>query len=427
MSLKKNTVWNLLGSGLPLLLAAVAIPFIIRHAGVEAFGILTMIWALIGYFSLFDFGLGRALTQQVAKELSLHRYGEIPGLVKSGLLFTLATGFIGGSLLAGVAWILATDLLKVSASLQEQVYTSLLLAAAGIPLTTLATGLRGVLEAYEDFKSVNIFRIFLGMANFALPAATVYFIGPSLIWMVLSLVVARLLNVWGYAWLMHPKLPAGWVYNGKVERKKIYLLLGFGAWMTVSNVLSPLMVTADRFIISGLLGAALVAYYSVPSEMMQRILIVPAALTTALFPRLAALLHTDIAQAREVYRRAVKITVAVVFPICLIVALGAYWGLYWWLGEVFAAKAWVIVVILSVGIFFNSVASMPFACIQASGNAKITAIIHSVEVILYLLILMLLTNYYGLVGAAFAWSFRAMMDFLILSRTVDAKILGGRV
>lgn len=418
MSLKTNTVWNLLGSGLPLLLAAVAIPFIIRHAGVEAFGILTMIWALIGYFSLFDFGLGRALTQQVAKQLSLHRYEEMPGLVKSGLLFTLATGLLGACVLAGMAWVLATELLKISVSLQQQAYTSLLLAALGIPLTTLATGLRGVLEAYEDFKSVNIFRIFLGMANFGLPAATVYFIGPSLIWMVLSLIVARFLTVLAYAWLVHSKLPVGWVRKGKIDRKTISLLLGFGAWMTVSNIISPLMVTADRFVISGIIGAALVAYYSVPSEMIQRVLILPAAITTALFPRLAALLHTDLDEAKNVYRKAMKIIVAVVFPICFLIAIGSRWGLELWLGEEFADNAWKIVVILSIGIFFNSLASIPFACIQASGEVRTTALIHLGEIALYLLILAILVANYGLIGAAVAWSLRATLDFLLLSRAV---------
>jgi O-antigen/teichoic acid export membrane protein len=68
MSLRRNILWNLAGAGLPLLAGAALIPFLVRESGIEVFGILTLVWALIGYFSLFDFGLGRALTQQVAQE-----------------------------------------------------------------------------------------------------------------------------------------------------------------------------------------------------------------------------------------------------------------------------------------------------------------------------------------------------------------------
>lgn len=92
MSLKVNTVWNLLGTGLPLLVGLFTIPFLITRIGVEAFGILTLVWALIGYFSLFDFGLGRALTQQVASRLAARQPDQIPALLTSGLLFTGLAG-----------------------------------------------------------------------------------------------------------------------------------------------------------------------------------------------------------------------------------------------------------------------------------------------------------------------------------------------
>ena len=86
MSLKRNTIWNLIGTGLPFLLGAVTIPYLVKHLGIEGFGILTLVWALIGYFSLFDFGLGRALTQQVSTCIASNDRSKLPHLVKSGLV-----------------------------------------------------------------------------------------------------------------------------------------------------------------------------------------------------------------------------------------------------------------------------------------------------------------------------------------------------
>ena len=68
MSLKKDTVYNLLGNGVPLLAAAVAIPYLLTSLGNEKFGLLALIWSLIGYFGLFDFGVGRALTYEVSRK-----------------------------------------------------------------------------------------------------------------------------------------------------------------------------------------------------------------------------------------------------------------------------------------------------------------------------------------------------------------------
>jgi hypothetical protein len=71
MSLRHNTLWNLAASGLPLIASAALIPFMLHRLAMvtqaEAFGVLTLIWALIGYFSLFDMGAGRALTDALIK------------------------------------------------------------------------------------------------------------------------------------------------------------------------------------------------------------------------------------------------------------------------------------------------------------------------------------------------------------------------
>src|SRR6516164_4930865 len=84
--LAKNMVWNLLGSGAPMIVAVFCIPILIRGLGKNRFGVLTLAWSLIGYASLFDLGLGRALTQLVAQKLGAGEEREIPSLAWTSLL-----------------------------------------------------------------------------------------------------------------------------------------------------------------------------------------------------------------------------------------------------------------------------------------------------------------------------------------------------
>lgn len=420
MSLKRNIVWNLAGTGLPLLVGAVTIPYLLRTTGVEAFGVLTLVWALIGYFSLFDFGLGRALTQQVAAARSVERMTELPSLVKTGLWFTVLTGLVGCIILFGLADQLATNWLNVSSYLQNSTSQALLIAAVGIPLTTVTTGMRGILEGYEDFKAVNLMRIGLGAANFGLPALTVMLIGNSLAWMVASLVVARAVVLLWHMWLVHQRLPVGWL-SAQSTKEKLRGLLSFGVWMTVTNVVGPLMVTADRFIISVVLGAGLVAYYTVPSEIVSRVMILPGALTSALFPRLAFLMNTDPDESRRLYKKCLAITAAMMLPICLVLALGAKWGLKIWLGDDFAEQSWLIVCVLAIGLLLNGVAYIPFATIQASGDARSAALLHLTELIIYLPSLFFALKMYGLVGAAVVWTVRVGIDMVVLLVIANKK------
>src|SRR2546427_4459732 len=93
--LARNVVWNLLGTVAPLFVAVFAVPRLIHAMGTDRFGVLTLAWALIGYASLFDLGLGRALTQLVARKLGAGEEGEIPSLAWTSLLLMMLLGLAG--------------------------------------------------------------------------------------------------------------------------------------------------------------------------------------------------------------------------------------------------------------------------------------------------------------------------------------------
>src|SRR5437588_8528932 len=91
-ALAVNVLWNLIGQTAPLAVAVVAIPLLVRGLGTERFGILALAWSVMGYFSLFDFGLGRALTQLVAQELGRKNNRDIHNLVWTALGLMLLFG-----------------------------------------------------------------------------------------------------------------------------------------------------------------------------------------------------------------------------------------------------------------------------------------------------------------------------------------------
>jgi O-antigen/teichoic acid export membrane protein len=101
-------------------------------------------------------------------------------------------------------------------------------------------------------------------------------------------------------------------------------------------------------------------------------------------------------------------------PIVLFFYLFSFDLLNLWLGKEFALKSYEIVEILSIGIFFNALGMIPFALIQSTGRADITAKIHILELPVYILLLIVLVEEYHIVGVAIAWSIRTFLDALIL-------------
>lgn len=413
MSLKKNTLWNLVGLGAPLLVAAFSIPFLLKSIGQEAFGVLTLLWSIIGYFSLFDLGLGRALTQVVSASRGVESEEKIRSIIHSGLGLTLATGVGGALLLALLSGHFAYGWLNVSVRLQEQTWLALLISALGIPMTTLSIGCRGVLEAYNDFKVSNLYRVLLGVLNFLVPVAIVYFVSQSLVLISLGLVASRLfVLILNYAYLWRT---FDIRFDGNLLKFGSSVgLIRYGSWTTVSNVIGPIMVSADRFFISSVLGASVVAFYTVPYEVVMRLLIVPVALTSALFPALAHQLANGSDTVSKIYKDSYRAVICVMLPVCIIAGIGFQTFLNHWINPEFSASAWKIGTILCVGILFNSLGSLPFTYLQAGGQSKLTAIIHTVEVIVYVPLLLVLLHLFGVVGAALAWSLRTALDYCIL-------------
>ena len=59
--LARNAFRNLVGQGLPLLVAIAAIPTVLEGLGPDRFGVLAIAWVVLGYFS--ELGFGRSTTR----------------------------------------------------------------------------------------------------------------------------------------------------------------------------------------------------------------------------------------------------------------------------------------------------------------------------------------------------------------------------
>ena len=189
--------------------------------------------------------------------------------------------------------------------------------------------------------------------------------------------------------------------------------------MTVSNLISPLMVYFDRFVLAVLLPAKAVAWYVTSQEAMLRTLLIPGALAGELFPKFSgasdsAGMGTHI----DVYQRGIRVVAALMLPLCVLAAAGAYDAMRIWMGEPFALNSHHVVEVIAVGIFANSIAQLPFSWLQGTGRSRLTAQLHIAEFPFYAagLGLYFCVVYWGIMGAAWMWTMCVVVDCLLLLR-----------
>ena len=410
--LARNTVWNLLGQVAPMGVALFAIPMLIHHIGTDRFGILTIAWMVVGYFSLFDLGLGRAMTNLVAQSLGGNRQNELPAIVWTANGIMAVMGIVGAIALAAVSPLLTYSLLKIPPSLQTETLHSLLLLSISVPLVISTAGFRGILEAQQKFGLLNTIKIPMGIATFLAPVAVLPFTN-SLTALIGALVVARAIFLVAFIGLALREMPA-LRHKFFFDRSLLRRLFSFGGWMTVSNIVSPLMVYVDRFLIGSLLSITAVAYYATPYEVATKLLIVPGALVGVLFPAFSTAMASDRLRGAMLYRRATKYVGLFLFPVCFVLIVFGQNLLQLWLGHEFAVHSTRVLQILSLGVFANGLAFIPFALIQGTGRADITGKLHLLELPFYLVTVWVLTKHFGIEGTAIAWTIRMIADVILL-------------
>jgi O-antigen/teichoic acid export membrane protein len=411
-SLTRNVLWNFAGQIAPLFAAVIAIPVLIRGMGTDRFGLLTLAWMVIGYFSLFDLGLGRALIKLVSEKLGEGRLDEIPKLVWTALVLMALLGIFGAALMFVLSGWLVISVLKVPENLQAEGLNSFRVLAFSVPVVIFASGLRGILEAYRRFDLVNLVRMPLGILTFVAPLAVLPFTSRLDVVVTVLLGVRILLCIVNA--MMCERVVPGLLSRISYSSRLVGPMLRFGGWMTVTNMISPLMMYMDRFLIGGVLGLAAVAYYVTPYEIVTKLLVIPGALVGVLFPMFSAGLADDRLHVAQLFRRGVYWLFLSLFPLVLLITVFAADGLRLWLSDEFSLRGAAVLQWLAAGVLINSLAFVPFAFVQGAGRPDLTAKLHLVELPIYLLVLWLFMGQWGIVGAAAAWTFRVALDAVAL-------------
>lgn len=415
----RNVAWNLLGLGLPMLVAVCAIPPLVHGLGAKRFGLLTLAWVVIGYFSLFDLGMGRALTRVVAERRGSGRDEEIPSMVRAALPLMLALGLVGSLTLRAISPWLLLDILRVPPDLRHESIRSFSMLALAIPVVIMSAALRGVLEGHQKFGLANLVRGTMGSFSFLGPLLVLPFT-HDLAAVVTTLVAGQTLALLAYVSACSRVIP-GLFRRGSMSPAAVRPLIRFGGWVTVSNITGPIMVYIDRFLIGSLLSLSAVTFYATPYEFITRAGVLPAALAGALFPVFSTDAAAESDRVPRLMARALAYVFLGLFPITLIAVLFARDGLSWWLGAPFALASTGVLQWLAAGVLVNGLAQIPYALIQGFSRPDITAKLHLIELPFYLLITWQLIVHRGIKGAAMAWTLRAVVDAVLLL-AVAAKL-----
>jgi O-antigen/teichoic acid export membrane protein len=424
--LVRNTAYNIVGQVSPSLVAVFAVPMLVHGLGVDRFALLTLIWMVIGYFSLFDFGMSRALTHAVADRIGRDAHHEIEQVIETAMAFIVGLGALGClSLIALSPWLVGHGL-NVPVALRGETLRACLILACGIPFVILSTAHRGVLEAYQRFDIVNAIRVPMGVFNFVAPVCLLPFT-HSLVPIAAVIAFGRVIASIAFArWAW--KVAGISNVRPRLHRGMSRALFTFSSWIAVSNLIGPIMSGADRVIMGALLPIGVVAYYSAPQEVISKSAIVAVSMAAVLFPAFA-MGSGNSARSGDLFMRGMKMTFALMFPIALIAIAFSSEALTLWLGADFARNAAPLLRWQAVAVFISTFIQVPFAFLQGSGRPDLTGKLQVLETPFYLAAIWFAVGRFGASGAAATWAIRTTAEVAIscwLSRRLNVRAIALR-
>lgn len=416
MSVARNFYYNMLGSIIPTLLALVTVPIYLKVIGTERYGILAISWLLLGYFGLFDLGLGRATTYRIAS-LGGDARQEHADIFWSSVVVNALLGLVGALILWVVAHYSLTSLFKITPALRPEIAGSIPYLALSVPVATLTGVLTGALQGRGRFLEINAVSVLSTALFQILPLATAVLIGPSLGLILAAALGARVLAI-VVLWVQCRRhILRG--FRGSVRRHEIKHLLGYGGWVSVDALFAPMLVMADRFIIGAMLGPTAITVYTIPFQMVQRMQIIPIALTQALFPRLPT--AEPAAQQRMTETALGTLMAAISVPVFFGMTF-FHLFLTIWLGHDMAMKSTAIGIAILAGMWINAPGYVLFGVLQARGRPDLIMKAHLAEFVPYFALLYVLMTHLGIVGAAIAFAIRCAVDYVILSVMVSRRV-----
>jgi len=424
-SLLRNVLSNWIVMAISLAYTFTITPLVVRTLGVERYGVWSFLNGLLVYSELLYLGLGSALVKYVAQyraRSDIHGINRLTSVVATiyGLLGLISLGLF--ALVSGYVPVLFAEPLT-NAAASAAVMTCALLGVRML-LVFLTSPFAGLLAGYERYdlgSAVNLVSVVVRFIATPIllrqswdPLLTMAYltVGASVIDLVLLGIVA-------YASISGLTLRVV-----KPRWTELRWLYGFGLQSFFVVFAVKLISYADTTVIGIVLGAAGVALYSLPLQLVEVARMFIGGFAAVFLPRVAlSSEHGDEQAIRDAYLRSMRIAffLAGWLGAGLITLGPMFLGL--WIGPGFGGIPASLLLYLVLALMAQVLSSqVPLPFYQALGLLVVPAVVISIEGGLNIALSIWFAKVIGLPGVALATALPAVISVALLPAYLCRKL-----
>jgi O-antigen/teichoic acid export membrane protein len=401
-SLAINVLSNWTTLVVSVLATFITTPVVVHALRTERYGVWSFLNGLLVYSDLLYLGLGAAIIKHVAACLARD---DQPGVNRTtSVVLTIYAG-LGTICFAGFAAVsvIVPDLFAVplTGELADSARQVCLLLGVQLFFTFIGAGYSGNVLGHDRFDMLNALRV---TAVVGRSAAILFWLNGSDPLLVLGRITATTaaLEAVGAALLARHVGPALRVRPVRPTVSELKALYSFGVPSFVLLLATTLIAYTDTTVIGITLGAASVAVYALPLQLVEYIRVCASGASGTLLPRLTVMVEQgDALGVRVAYIRSARAVMCLsAFMAAHIIAMGPAF-LTLWVGTEFGSHVeWVIVCLASAALLHVLSAVVPSGFYQATGLLRTPATVLLLEALANLILSIVLAPRLGILGVA---------------------------
>jgi len=389
-----NAAWAILEYlWYPLLLFA-STPYFLRVLGTEQYGLWMLLTATVGVGVVLNTGTGAATIRLVSEALGRGDRDRVGVIVRGGL----AVALIGGTCLGLFMLMLFAvmgDLLFERMGDLRLVRLVGVFAAPLVLLEQLDNVLAAAIRGAERFERLALLEVATRTSQMigALGAVSIGGGIETVFTVLIVVAVGRLIakaSLVRRTFDMNNFLPL-WTKAGD--------LLHLSKWGWIQGLGAMLFNSADRFMVGALLGATALSHYSVILMLPQQIHAIAAAGASVVFPRVSRTTRSHQSLALANVMRIPLLSVAA-FSMLAAASLWVFGDLIFgfWLSAPLPPNVMIAYRLLVLAYFLLALNTVPHFTLLGLGKLRFIALLNVVAGAIATVMMLLVTNDYGIVG-----------------------------
>ena len=373
-------------------------PFVVHHLGDTAYGVWTLLTALVGYLGLLDFGVRGAVTRYVAHHHAAEDAESCSSIVSAGLALYGLLGSLA-ILVAAVIAYLSPFLFNIPEAYIDD--TKIVLVVGGVTMATTMLGavFGGVISGLQRFDISSGIEISLtAIRTTAIVIALSE--GYGLVSLAVIHLAASLLNglaAWVIARRLYPDLQIRFRTPLWTHTRTI---LSFSVLLSAIHIFGVLIYYTDVVVISVFLPVSLVTFYAIAGNLCDYARQIAASLSALMTPRVSALASTGSTGAAQEIMSVARVATLITASIAAIFVIRGESFINLWMGPEYGPPSGEVLRILALVTLLSGARSVAVASIIGINKHRALIPVLAAEAACNLVLSILLVRPFGLAGVA---------------------------